>query len=99
MPLDAFPDYDNAETFRFMESRLKWCGFKDSTYGNDTCPSLSRELQDGTFVQVFVDYRDPARRELEGAPLVTVVWLDGNMWRDFDCPSAAAKLAIFLARA
>lgn len=99
MAFEAFPNYDNVETFRFMESRLNWCGFKDSTYGNDTCPSLACELSDETFVQVFVNYRNPALRELDGAPLVTVVWLDGNMWRDFDCPSAAAKLAIFLARA
>ena len=92
-----FPDYDNEQAFRWMQKRLEWLGFTDSSWHNDTCPSLYRELSDGDFVKVFIQYRNPELRELPDAPGFTVIFNHGESARDFDCISAAGKLAVHLA--
>lgn len=33
-------------------------GFYDSSWHNDSCPSLGKELKNGAFVSVFVDYKN-----------------------------------------
>lgn len=54
-----FPDYD--DTLPKLE------GFSDSSWRNDACPSISREIDAGAvhprIVVVFVDYKNPSLRE------------------------------------
>ena len=54
-----FPDYD--DTLPELE------GFTDSSWRNDACPSISREIDAGAVhpktIVVFVDYKDPSLRE------------------------------------
>ena len=52
----VFPDYDNAPLFDAILARLAPFGFVDSSYGNDACPSMTRELKSDKFISVFVDY-------------------------------------------
>lgn len=33
-------------------------GFHDSSWHNDSCPSLGKELKNGAFISVFVDYKN-----------------------------------------
>jgi hypothetical protein len=41
-------------------------GWQDTSWRNDTCPSWQKEMADRTTLKVFVDYADPARREVKG---------------------------------
>ena len=54
-----FPDYD--DTLPELE------GFTDSSWRNDACPSISREIDAGAVhpktIVVFVDYKDPSLRD------------------------------------
>lgn len=55
-----FPDYD--DTLPELE------GFTDSSWRNDACPSISREIDPDTaanpkVLTIFVDYKDPSLRE------------------------------------
>ena len=59
--LHEFPDYD--DTLPTLE------GFSDSSWHNDACPSLGKELPNGDFLSVFIDYKDKERSDfadLEG---------------------------------
>jgi hypothetical protein len=74
-------------------------GFSDSSYGNDTCPSFSRDvLHRDTLVgtlQIFVDAKDPAQREVEGAERFHVHWRNAHdtlvLYASFDFISDALK--------
>jgi hypothetical protein len=50
-----FPDYD--DVLPIID------GFVDSSYGNDTCPSIHNETLGLT---IHCDYKDDAKREIEG---------------------------------
>jgi hypothetical protein len=55
-----FPDYD--DTLPELE------GFSDSSWRNDACPSISREIDPDTaanpkVLTIFVSYKDPSLRE------------------------------------
>ena len=47
-----FPDYD--------DTLPQIAGFVDSSYGNDTCPSIYSDAQG---LRIYCDYKDEARRE------------------------------------
>jgi hypothetical protein len=42
-------------------------GFEDSSDSDDVCPSFMRELSDSKYIVIFVDFKDPAERELQCA--------------------------------
>lgn len=54
---NEFPDFDYA--LPSIE------GFTDSSWHNDACPSLSKEIAEGIFVQIFCDYRKKSLREFK----------------------------------
>ncbi len=74
-------------------------GFADSSYGNDVCPSFSRDvLHRDTLVgtlQIFVDAADSARREVEGARRFLVHWRNAHdtlvLYASFDSIGDALK--------
>ena len=56
MQTTYFPDYD--------DTLPKIDGFVDSSYGNDTCPSIySKSLG----LLIHCDYKDETKREIEGS--------------------------------
>ena len=74
-------------------------GFADSSFGNDVCPSFSRDVLHrdalvGT-LQVFVDAADPAQREVEGARRFLVHWRNVHdtlvLYASFDSIGDALK--------
>jgi hypothetical protein len=50
-----FPDYDNEEFFREVESALQGLGFVDASYHHDEMPSFYNEAKEQ---YVYVNYRD-----------------------------------------
>lgn len=74
-------------------------GFSDSSFGNDVCPSFSREvMHHDTLVgslQLFVDAADPTQREVEGAKRFLVHWINAQgvlvLYASFDSISDALK--------
>ena len=48
--LQEFPDYD--DTLPTLE------GFDDYSWHNDSCPSLGKELPNGDFICIYLDYKD-----------------------------------------
>lgn len=48
--LHEFPRFD--DTLPTLE------GFEDYSWHNDACPSLGKELPNGDFICIFVDYKD-----------------------------------------
>jgi hypothetical protein len=64
-------DYDNYDTLNKLFHALSPHGWKHSSYKNDTCPSLLKEERHGNYCQIFVDYVDPAMREVEEWPVLS----------------------------
>src|SRR5215471_6706565 len=50
-------------------------GFVDGSWHNDACPSFHNEARG---LQIYVDYADPAKREVEGMTRYTVLQIDSN---------------------
>lgn len=48
--LNQFPSFD--DTLPTLE------GFEDSSWHNDACPSLTKEMPNGFYWQIFVDYKN-----------------------------------------
>jgi hypothetical protein len=71
--LKEFPDYD--DTLPTLE------GFHDSSYHNDTCPSLFKWLdeKEERFIQVFCDYKDATVREWDDTERFTIFIDDHGM--------------------
>lgn len=67
--------YDNAATFSVVASILAPIGFVNSTYRNDTCPSLYNEASN---LHLFVDYLDPEKREY-GGEMFTLIDTDAEI--------------------
>ena len=60
--LDCFPDYDR--------ELIKIDGFRDTSWRNDACPSISRGL-----IQIFCNYADPKKREIKDSSLYhCILW-------------------------
>lgn len=64
-----FKDYDNAQAFDTVLTALTPQGFNDSSWRNDTSPSISRgeSVDDSDFIQIWIDYKDTAKREYNNA--------------------------------
>jgi len=59
-------DYDNAETFNKVLHTLQPFGFVDTSWHNDTCPSVALYADDETgeeLVKIYIDFADPMERE------------------------------------
>ena len=56
-------DYDNYDMLNKLFNALSPHGWKNSTWKNDTCPSLQKEELHGNTCRIFVDYINPDRRE------------------------------------
>lgn len=58
-------DFDNGFIFEYVLECLKNEGFQDTSYRNDTSPSIgySPDGQWASYVQIFVDYRDQEKSE------------------------------------
>lgn len=41
-------------------------GFIDTSWHNDSCPSISKEIKDDCYYQIFCDYLDENKREYKG---------------------------------
>lgn len=74
----AFPDYDNFETMAMVMDALSERNVDglDMSWKNDACPCIYVEHENGLRAAVFVDYRDPAKRETEGSALLYVTTRD-----------------------
>ena len=73
MQTTYFPDYD--DVLPTID------GFADSSYGNDTCPSLYSEALQLT---IHCDYKDEAKREIEGCTRYGVSDADGESLLETD---------------
>lgn len=60
-----FPSYDDMKGFADLLAKLP--GFHDSSWHNDTCPSMHHE---GTNTRIWVEYADPEKRENPGKRFV-----------------------------
>lgn len=80
---EFFPhmDYDNGPLFNETGRFLSRFGFTDSTWGNDTCPSVYYETDPTQefACHVFVDYADPELREIQGPMLIVNFYVDGSL--------------------
>ena len=56
-------DYDNYDTLNKLFHALSPHGWENSTWKNDTCPSLQKEERHGNVCRIFVDYLNPDMRE------------------------------------
>lgn len=63
-------DYDNGESFEKIAEGLT--GFQDASWHNDTCPKLSSDTNPDIWIDVFIDYKDPALREEPDYPEISV---------------------------
>ena len=59
------PNYDNAKAFDELSKSLP--DFYDSSWKNDTCPSLHKWVDEDAehYIQIFIDYKNPELREHE----------------------------------
>ncbi len=56
-------DYDNYDMLNKLFHALAPHGWQNSTWKNDTCPSLQKEERHGNVCRIFVDYLNPDMRE------------------------------------
>jgi hypothetical protein len=56
-------DYDNYDMLNKLFHALAPHGWENSTWKNDTCPSLQKEEIHGNVCKIFVDYLNPDMRE------------------------------------
>ena len=70
-----FCDYDNRATFLKLVKSLESEGFDDVTWNNDVCPSIAFGYYEDAHIElkVFVDYADPAQRDLEDVDIFTIL--------------------------
>ena len=90
-------DYDNYDMLNKLFHALAPHGWQDSTWKNDTCPSLYKEERHGNTCRIFVDYVDPNKREYHHWSMLSYSCYDAEgmltFREDFD---NADKLIIFL---
>ena len=56
--LTQFKDFDNGDLFDKLLWALKPYGFEDTSWKNDTCPSIGKQKNEEDYIQIFVDYKD-----------------------------------------
>ena len=71
-------NYDNLETFNKVLNAVRYLGYYDASYGNDTCPSIIKDLPNEEWQQVWIDYANPDMREDINWPMFCVVRFDAN---------------------
>ena len=71
-------DYDNYDTLNKLFHALSPHGWKHSSWKNDTCPSLLKKEKHGNTCRIFVDYVDPAMREVEEWPVLSYDCFDAE---------------------
>lgn len=59
-----FPDYDNAPLFDWLLANLEPLGCVDSSWRNDSAPSISFSRDDSR-LSLHVDYKDESKREFQ----------------------------------
>ena len=72
------PDFDNASAFDEIKALLPQ--FSESSWHNDTCPSLHYWIDESLdyYIQVFIDYKDPSKRESNDLSMFCVSVNKGN---------------------
>ena len=63
-------DYDNYDMLNKLFHALSPHGWQNSSWKNDTCPSLIKEEIHGNACRIFVDYLNPDMREDPRWPLL-----------------------------
>ena len=58
--LHAFPRFD--DTLPTLE------GFYDSSYQNDACPSITKDLPNKQYLQIYIDYKNKAESDFYDVP-------------------------------
>lgn len=48
---------------RFDDTLPTLAGFYDSSYKNDACPSITKDLGNETYLQIYIDYKDKAKSD------------------------------------
>lgn len=79
VPLADMPRYQR-EFASFGE--LDVClpdGFTDESWHNDTMPSFVRKLWNGYFLRLWIDYKDPSKREIQGRPRFSLTLYNQDM--------------------
>jgi hypothetical protein len=51
----AFPHFD--------DTLPTLAGFYDSSWKNDACPSITKDLGNETYLQIFIDYKDQTKSD------------------------------------
>jgi hypothetical protein len=69
-----FPAFDNVDAFTTILEAFAPLGFVDTSWSNDVCPSIGLFTEDGdeTIYRIWIDYRDPSKREFEGLTTFTM---------------------------
>jgi len=67
MTINSVPhaNYDNITALNTLIDALAQYGYEDSTYCNDTAPSIAKYEDSETYRQIYVDYSDPSLRECD----------------------------------
>ena len=53
--LEQFPHFD--------DTLPTLAGFYDSSWHNDACPSITKDLGEETYLQIYIDYKDKAKSD------------------------------------
>jgi hypothetical protein len=69
-----FADFD--ENLDTKAKDLESLGFEDCSWHNDICPSYSLALPEDKYIQIFIDYVDPALREFPEWKRFLVIMVD-----------------------
>ena len=56
------PNYKH-EFPRFDDTLPTLEGFHDSSWHNDACPSITKDLGEETYLQIYIDYKDKAQSD------------------------------------
>ena len=86
---NTHPGYDNVKALNIAAEQLSQFNVEDSTYGNDSCPSILVWINEGTetYLQLFIDYKNPElREEEEMLEFCVTLYEEGDMQEteDFD---------------
>ena len=53
---------------RFDDTLPTLAGFYDSSWHNDACPSITKDLPNEHYLQIFIDYKDKAEGDFYDVP-------------------------------
>jgi hypothetical protein len=89
-------EYDNHAAFVQVHNALVPFGFIDTTWHNDECPSVAivDEVTGDCSLRVWVDYKDPSARGLDGVLQFCVILGDDHLVYDGNDIDAAINAAL-----